>query len=999
MLFFAPLSGICQVAAPDWVNGIGGPNSDCSSSAVKTDGQNNVYVTGRYTQTVDFDPSPGVYNLTANAGSTDVYVAKYSTTGNLIWAVSIGGNSNDIPNSLTVDKEGNPIISGQYNSPDFDADPGSGSNILSSMGGFDAFVIKLNTNGSFMWAKSIGGVGNDYGGRVSVDSQGNMVSTIRFQSTVNVDGSVFTSQGNTNGLAIKYSPLGNLIWAIDLSDTADCLVGYGDFDHEDNFVMCGTFTGSVNFNPLGPASLLDGNGNASFVAKYTPNGLLIWVKPIYGDVLNDNNNLCINSKNDIFLTGPFAAPLTFDSTTIQSSSIALYLAKYSSAGEFKDVKVIRGNSSTIFNYGIVSSSDDKIYLSGYFTGTIDFNPSSQTNNTTFHGKTDFFLAKYDENLNYKLAFGGGSTDCFVNVGRNVAIDNNNDVIFTGSFCSTVNFSPSDCRTRLLTAQGVSDTYLAKYPQNEASRQGAITALSIPQQLKTPAIDQQNLKITVTVPAGANITALVPKISHTLNLALSPGSGIAQNFTSPVIYTLSVPCYSLNYVVEVVYSDVVTEKQLTICNGITSNLIGDIPATVPDTYAWQVLSNNSWGNAPGTFNEEDYQTSTLNNQTTSNRIVNFRRKLTKAGVSYDSFYGITVLPAISNNTIATPGNELICGSKNIDIIQGTTPSGGNGQYTYQWQSSPDGDDLSFSNIDGAVSQSYDPPVMSDTVFYRRLITTCGQLLSSNTIHYYIQPPPLAPVAQNDTLCAGETAALIVSTLPGIAVNWYANATGGNSIFTGDIFITPPVNTNLTVYAEAESEGGCVSARTPVSAILARPLPAPVVTMGEITLNSIVFNWSAVTTATGYEVSINGGEFIGVGNVLTYTAGSLTTGQAVALRVRATGVLSCELGNISATVTGTALTPAINQIFVANMFSPNGDGNNDILHVKSQGIQSLVFQIYSQWGEMVFRSVNKETGWDGSYKGNMVPVGVYMYYVEAVMLDGSKVNKKGSVTLAQ
>jgi gliding motility-associated-like protein len=88
---------------------------------------------------------------------------------------------------------------------------------------------------------------------------------------------------------------------------------------------------------------------------------------------------------------------------------------------------------------------------------------------------------------------------------------------------------------------------------------------------------------------------------------------------------------------------------------------------------------------------------------------------------------------------------------------------------------------------------------------------------------------------------------------------------------------------------------------------------------------------------------------------------------------------------------------NVIYVPNAFTPNGDGINDQVHVHSENIKSLKFNIYDQWGELLFASVNQENGWDGTYKGAKEPVGVYVYYLEAVMNDGTKVNKKGTIAI--
>jgi len=88
---------------------------------------------------------------------------------------------------------------------------------------------------------------------------------------------------------------------------------------------------------------------------------------------------------------------------------------------------------------------------------------------------------------------------------------------------------------------------------------------------------------------------------------------------------------------------------------------------------------------------------------------------------------------------------------------------------------------------------------------------------------------------------------------------------------------------------------------------------------------------------------------------------------------------------------------NIIWVPNIFSPNGDGSNDILFVRGKGIQSVLFFIYDRWGEKVFETTDINLGWDGTFNGEPMNKAVFVYYVEATFMDGSKATKKGDVTL--
>ena len=99
---------------------------------------------------------------------------------------------------------------------------------------------------------------------------------------------------------------------------------------------------------------------------------------------------------------------------------------------------------------------------------------------------------------------------------------------------------------------------------------------------------------------------------------------------------------------------------------------------------------------------------------------------------------------------------------------------------------------------------------------------------------------------------------------------------------------------------------------------------------------------------------------------------------------------------------------NPIFIPNIFSPNNDGQNDMLYVRSSYVQELTaFRIYNRWGEEVFKchtersrsAALEDCGWDGTYRGEPAPQAVYTYYVEAVLLNGETVLKRGNVTLVR
>jgi gliding motility-associated-like protein len=86
-----------------------------------------------------------------------------------------------------------------------------------------------------------------------------------------------------------------------------------------------------------------------------------------------------------------------------------------------------------------------------------------------------------------------------------------------------------------------------------------------------------------------------------------------------------------------------------------------------------------------------------------------------------------------------------------------------------------------------------------------------------------------------------------------------------------------------------------------------------------------------------------------------------------------------------------------IFIPNAFSPNGDNENDVLFVRGQLIEGMLFRIFDRWGEMVFESTDRTIGWDGTFRGKQLDPDVYDYYLKAVCVDGAESIIKGNITL--
>ena len=212
------MNSYAQLTEFEWAVGMGDAN-DNRGFALTSDNDGNVYTTGYFFGTVDFDPGASIFNLTS-AGNRDLFLQKLDSLGNFIWAFNIGGTSWEEGLDIISDHSGNIYLTGYfYGSIDFD--PGAGSNILNNAGGADIFILKLRENGDFVWAKNFEGETNTFshGMSICVDDSGYVYTTGYFENTVDFDPGVgvFNLVPSANDIYTIYvnklDSMGDFVWA------------------------------------------------------------------------------------------------------------------------------------------------------------------------------------------------------------------------------------------------------------------------------------------------------------------------------------------------------------------------------------------------------------------------------------------------------------------------------------------------------------------------------------------------------------------------------------------------------------------------------------------------------------------------------------------------------------------------------------------------------------------------------------------------------------------
>ena len=197
-----------------WAKGIGGSSFDYAND-IKVDANGDLFITGVFKNTVDFDPGSSTHNLTSN-GQYDAFVLKMDNNGNHIWSVSYGGGGYDYGNEIDVDSFGNIWVIGSFrNTVDFN--PGSGTSDKTSAGGEDIYVLKLNFLGNFLSVQTMGGSDNDNPLSLAIDAFGFLFVTGTFEGTVDFNpGNTTTnlsSSGSTDIFLVKLNFSGGLLFA------------------------------------------------------------------------------------------------------------------------------------------------------------------------------------------------------------------------------------------------------------------------------------------------------------------------------------------------------------------------------------------------------------------------------------------------------------------------------------------------------------------------------------------------------------------------------------------------------------------------------------------------------------------------------------------------------------------------------------------------------------------------------------------------------------------
>ncbi len=445
LAFVSTTITIAQTPNWKWARSAAGGEYD-ESSTIATDASGNIIIAGYFASDSITIGSINLQN--AGIGFDDAFIAKYDSSGNLLWAQSFGSISDDKCTAVTTDNAGNIYLTGYFYSPTITI----GTYTFTNAGNVgDIFIVKYDSNGNILWATKEGGPGLEIPHAITVDALNNIVLVGRFSSnSITFGTTTLALAGSMDVFVVKYDAAGNITWAQGEGGGSNDEAYAVKVDGQGNIYVAGYFNSNALF---GTITLSTTGISDAFIAKYDSSGTVLWAKKAGGSGDDRTNGLVIDEFGNSYVSGFFSNDtIAFGSIQLLGTAVFnSFIAKYDAFGNEVWAKGIYGESKSF----AITITPGNIYVCGFFReDSLVYGPST----LYLDGNTDFYLANCDTAGNAGWAVqqtsGGPSSE----IPNSIAADAWGNISISGYFDSDpIEFGPSVLRN---TANGF-DIFVAR----------------------------------------------------------------------------------------------------------------------------------------------------------------------------------------------------------------------------------------------------------------------------------------------------------------------------------------------------------------------------------------------------------------------------------------------------------------------------------------------------------------------------------------------------------
>jgi hypothetical protein len=345
---------------------IGQGNED--ASAITTDSVGNVYVAGTFSGDTAWFGSTPIINKGSDVYFCDMFVAKYDALGNLIWVRTGGSNNNDIASGIAVDKNGNVLVTGAIYDTSFTFEDST-----FQLGTIPLYLLKIDPNGNLIWARFASGISE--GRAVVTDADNNIYLTGTFQWSISFGNNSVTSIGGRDIYLVKYDTNGNDIWAKSINGTAqDYAMSISIHDPSTLFITGYYFSETLDF---GFVELNNSNSyHQAFMAKYDTAGNVSWAKSSASNSYVWGVSCSADQNGNCLFAGRFANSVSFGNVTLTGNLLQMFLIKYGPSGNIIWA-VCAGPLLGISGVDLYLDTDSEgnAFVTGLYADSISFNGS------------------------------------------------------------------------------------------------------------------------------------------------------------------------------------------------------------------------------------------------------------------------------------------------------------------------------------------------------------------------------------------------------------------------------------------------------------------------------------------------------------------------------------------------------------------------------------------------------------------------------------------------
>lgn len=298
----------------------------------------------------------------------DFFLAKVSKDGRFLWVQSLGGSLVDRGYGVAADSAGNAYVTGHFQSVDAKWKGGA----LPNQGDYDVFVAKYSPEGEPLWIRTAGGKGYDYGHGIAIDGAGDVVVTGAVAGEAYFDGTPVNAGGAGRPIfCAKYSKDGDLRW---VKATAGRFSGSGHGVAVDakNAIYIGGSGGGAG--SMGGRALEIVKGQAGVVIKLTPEGDAVWTATVEGQPGAGFHEIAADAAGRVWCAGMFKGRLDLASGAISSSGDKDndgFLAHFSPEGELRWVRAVQG-PATDYCLGVATDGGGRCFVTGEFSENATF---------------------------------------------------------------------------------------------------------------------------------------------------------------------------------------------------------------------------------------------------------------------------------------------------------------------------------------------------------------------------------------------------------------------------------------------------------------------------------------------------------------------------------------------------------------------------------------------------------------------------------------------------